>query len=372
MQHRSAATTGNKQRPQTTGGDWAELLLAWYQRGARPLPWRTAPSPYRVWVSESMLQQTQAATVVPYFERFLQHFPTVHHLANASDDAVMKQWEGLGYYCRARNLLAAARIIVAEHAGCLPATAAELQRLPGIGPYTAAAIASIAFGEHVPVIDGNVLRVMARLRAIAQDIRKAAVRQAIQKELEAVILAVSPGDFNQALMELGATVCRPRAPQCRICPLTQECAAFRQNRTAELPVRHRRGRTPHYQVAVALIFDDCGKLLITKRPQHKMLGGLWELPGGKQEKGETLQQTVVREVKEETGLDIVCGRAIAPVRHAYSHFTVTLHPFLCRIAGPIDVAESTFCAEWVSPPELDHYAFPRGTRKVFAVAGVTR
>ena len=344
-------------------------LLHWYRRRRRDLPWRVTGDPYRIWVSEILLQQTQVETVRPYYERFLRRFPTVESLAAAPLDAVLKAWEGCGYYARARNLHKAAQQVVA--AGRLPRTAAEWRELPGIGAYTAAAIASIGNGEAVAVIDGNVERVLARVLRERRVIKTAPVLKRLRRIAdslisEAVAARFAPGDFNQAMMELGATICRPRSADCARCPLNSECRA--RSALADvtvLPRKAPRRVTPHYQIGAAVIRRN-GKILITQRPLDGMLGGLWEFPGGKQHDGETLEQCVAREIREELAIQIDVGAHIISVDHAYSHFSITLHCFDCRVrAGRIrKLGVAAF--RWVTTAELDQYAFPKADRVVLA------
>ena len=341
---------------------WTARLLAWYRAAHRDLPWRRTGDIYAVWVSEVMLQQTRVETVIPYFERFLARFPTVASLAAAPLQDVLKLWEGLGYYGRARNFHRAAQRVVAEHGGRVPAEYAPFRALPGVGDYIAAAVLSIAAGRPLPVVDGNVLRVWARFRGIAEEVRAAGVVRRIREELQAAIPADAPGDFNQALMELGATVCTPVSPRCPACPMAAECAAFREGRTAELPVRSARPAVPHHRIAVGVIRRRDGRLLIQQRPPEGLLGGLWEFPGGKVEPGETPAEAVRRECREEAGLDVTVEAELAEVRHAYSHFSVTLHVFACRASGR---ARGGRTRRWVRSAELDDYPFPAANKKFF-------
>jgi A/G-specific adenine glycosylase len=310
-----------------------------------------------------MLQQTQVETATPYFRRFMRRFPSVRALARADLQAVLKAWEGLGYYARARHLHRAAREVAGARHGRLPRSAAELRTLPGIGDYTSAAIASISFGEAVPAVDGNVLRVFARFLGIADDISRPPARRKIGEHLTVNIPADVPGDFNQAAMELGALVCRPAGPRCTACPLRRWCVARRDARTADLPVRSRRGAGPHYDIAAAVIRRG-NKVLIARRRQDRMLGGLWEFPGGKRHPGETLAETARRELIEETGLEISVGALLCETRHAYTHFSITLYAFDCRPirgrARPLDADE----LRWVPVERLRDYPFPAADREI--------
>lgn len=255
----------------------AEALLAWYDAERRDLPWRRTRDPWAIWVSEVMLQQTRVETVVPYFERFLARFPDPGALAAAPVEAALALWSGLGYYRRCRQLHAAARAVAAAGGG-IPRRAAELERLPGVGPYTAAAVASIAFGERAPVLDGNVARVVARLRAETDDPARAAARRRLLAGAEALLSAARPGDSNQALMELGATLCTPRAPACPRCPLVGGCRATAAGRPETYP-RPRRRAAPVREQQVAAVVERAGRILLVRRgPDESQLAGLWELP----------------------------------------------------------------------------------------------
>jgi A/G-specific adenine glycosylase len=350
---------------------WVERLLAWYAANRRPLPWRNTPDPYRIWVSEIMLQQTRVDTVIPYFARFLKRFPTVNALAAADPQDLLKVWEGLGYYSRVRNLQKAARELTTRRPGGeFPRRATDWRALPGVGDYTAAAIASIAFREPVPVVDGNVLRVFTRFWGIADDIRAPALRGRLAKRLCRILRAspgakANPGDFNQGMMELGATVCQPRQPHCALCPLQPDCVAYRDNRTTEFPVKSRRAPVPHYDVAIGVVWRR-GKVLIQRRRPTEMLGGLWEFPGGKREAGETLADTVVRELREEAGLTVRVVSEYGTLTHGYSHFRITLTAFACEfVSGRVRLAAAD-AHRWVKPAELSAFPMPRANQRVLA------
>ncbi len=355
------ATSPRRNRPELK---WPARLLAWFETSKREMPWRTEPVPYRVWISEVMLQQTRVETVIPYFERFLARFPDVHALAAAQPQEVLKLWEGLGYYRRARMLHAAAKEIVATNDGKLPREPEALRRLPGFGPYTAAAVASIAYGVAEPVVDGNVLRVGARLFGSDEDITKSATHTALTERLRPALEASGdPGTFNQALMELGSLVCVPREPRCDTCPLRNDCVARREKRTAELPVKAPRKARPHKHIAVGVCWRR-GKLLIGRRRDDQMLGGLWEFPGGKIESGESPEQAAVREVAEETALTVEPCGTYAHVEHGYTHFTVTITAIRCRVLKGRTRARSAAELRWIHPSELAEYPFPRANQRI--------
>lgn len=338
------------------------LLLRWFAQEARDLPWRQTRDPYAIWVSEIMLQQTRVEAVIPYFGRFLKAFPTVQGLAAASQDRVLKLWEGLGYYSRARNLHQAAKVIVNQRSGEFPRTLEAWRSLPGVGSYTAGALASIASGLATPAVDGNILRVFSRIFEVAESIDKTSTRTRIWELASVLLPRRRAGDFNQALMDLGSCVCIPRKPRCQACPVKAWCAAMVSGRQDELPIRKVKKSVPHQTIVVAVIRKN-GRYLIGKRPAGGLLGGLWEFPGGKVEPGESHDQALVREVIEETDLEVRLGRKIAVVDHAYSHFTVTLHVYACEaVAGK---AKACYHSDlkWVLRGRLKEYAFPTANRR---------
>jgi A/G-specific adenine glycosylase len=344
----------------------AGCLLAWFALSARDLPWRRERTPYRVWVAEVMLQQTRVETAVPYYGRFLARFPTVQALAQSPLEEVLKIWEGLGYYARARNLHAAARQVADQYNGRLPDTFEELLALPGVGRYIAGAVASIAFGRDVAAVDGNVRRALSRVFGIREDV----TRVAVQRELEALATDLLPqgqaGAFNEALMELGATVCLPRAPHCDGCPLCDLCRAYAQGQPEALPVRRPRKRVPHHDVAAAVIIRADDRVLVAQRRADDMLGGLWEFPGGKREPGETLPECLVREIREELGVevDVTEGEPLIGIKHAYTHFRITLHAFRCQLVSGEPRCLDCAAFRWVDVAELDALPMSVVDRKV--------
>ena len=313
-----------------------------------------------------MLQQTQVATVQPYYERFLRRFPTVEKLARARLDSVLKLWEGLGYYSRARHLHQAAKLIVTQHGGHVPRDKNELLGLPGIGAYTAGAIASIAFGQREPVVDGNVTRVLCRLFRLRENPKQAAVHREIWLLAQRLLPASRVGDFNEALMELGAEVCLPRTPRCDECPLAGTCQARRHGEEATLPVRTPRKRIPRHVIAVGVIYRN-GRILIDRRKPEGLLGGLWEFPGGKKEPSETLEQALHREVREELGIRIRIQRSLIALDHAYSHFRIRLHAFECAYLSGTPQCLGCDAFKWVRPRDLRRYAFPAANGKIIEV-----
>jgi A/G-specific adenine glycosylase len=290
-------------------------LLAFFDASARDLPWRRSGDPYAIWISEVMAQQTRLDTVIPYWERWLQRFPDVGALADAPLDDVLKEWEGLGYYSRARNLHAAARLIAERHGGALPGHYEALRALPGIGDYTAGAVSSIAFGVRAPVVDGNVRRVLARLL----DDPAPAPRR-LREVAASLVPGERPGDFNQALMELGSLVCTPRSPQCDSCPVAAHCAARAAGTQLDRPCTERKQPTPAYDVATVIIRARDGTVLITRRPGTGLLAGLWGFPGRELQPGEAAAPAAAGLATALLpGVELGEPRRIGSIRHAFSH-----------------------------------------------------
>ncbi len=337
-------------------------LIDWYRKNKRDLPWRKTTDPYKIWVSEVMLQQTQVDFVLSYYARFVVLFPTIRNLAEASLDHVLKAWEGLGYYARARNLHRAAKQIVALNRSCLPEHYADLLSIRGIGPYTAAAVASIAFGETYAVVDGNVVRVLSRLFKIA-DVPAKYGRAKFTRLAEQLLPQDCPGDFNQAMMELGALLCTPAAPNCSDCPVNELCEAYRtMTDPSVLPVKAPRKKIPHVDVVVGIVWKE-GKVLVKRRPPHGLLGGLWEFPGGKVAKGASKTNCLKQKIKEKFNLKIKESKPFMSVKHAYSHFKITLHAYQCQVEKGRIKAQSIEW-KWLSPEELTEYPFPKANKKV--------
>jgi A/G-specific adenine glycosylase len=308
----------------------AQALLRWYRDHARDLPWRRHRDPYAVLVSEVMLQQTRVETVIPFFRRWMDRFPTIEALAEADREQVLALWEGLGYYRRAHSLHRAAQLVVREYDGALPNDPVELERLPGVGRYTAAAIAAIAFNVDAIALDGNLRRVLSRLIDLDLDPRTA---QGERRLLEAGRALLPPGrgaDFNQAMMDLGALVCHPADPFCGQCPIAKDCLARKRGTQALRPLKRAKASIPHHLVAAAVLRRN-GRVLIGRRPEGELLGGLWEFPGGKAKPGEELETCLRRELREELGVKVRVGPVIGVYKHAYTHFRVTVSAFECEL-----------------------------------------
>jgi A/G-specific adenine glycosylase len=336
---------------------FARALLSWYDEHRRDLPWRREASPYRTLLSELMLQQTVVATVVPYFERFVARFPTIAALAAAPEDEVLAAWSGLGYYRRARNLHRAAGVVCAQHAGALPADEEALRALPGIGEYTAAAIAAIAFGARTFPLDGNGARVMARLHAVDEAIDRPQVRARLRALGQALVPARRAGDFAQAVMELGALVCVPGTPRCAGCPVRRWCVAAREGRIGELPVRLERRAKRLVRLACAAV-ERGGRVLLVRRPAGTLLGGTWALPAAEADRAEDDEAACGRALASIGLVRAGAAHPVGVVRHVFTHRDVTAFVFRVSATG-----RPRGDVRWASPAELDALAVSSFTRK---------
>ncbi|MEN3000395.1 MAG: A/G-specific adenine glycosylase [Armatimonadota bacterium] len=336
-------------------------LREWFQRAHRPLPWRATRDPYHIWVSEIMLQQTQTATVVPYYERFIQRFPTVQALAEAPLEEVLRYWEGLGYYARARNLHRAAQI-VAQQGGELPREVERLRELPGIGAYTAGAIASLAFNQPEPVVDGNVTRVLARLLWLKGNLKALRAQRTLYELARQLVDPEEPGVFNQALMELGSTVCTPTQPRCTECPLQSLCAAYQRGEPTAVPEPI--PARPSVQVVdvSALIWRE-GQLLLAQRPPSGLWGGLWEFPRATRNGCETLE-TVALRAAQKVGIYAEPVRLLGHVRHVVTYHSIRLYGYLCLFEGGAARSEEYVALRWVTPDAIDAYPLSAPQRRL--------
>jgi len=355
----------------------AQRLVAWHALHQRDLPWRHAPAgereAYAVWISEIMLQQTRVETVVDYFQRWMARFPTIDALAATDQQDVLKAWEGLGYYARARNLHKAAQQIVAEYGGSVPSDRRTLLTLPGIGDYTVGAILSLAFNQHEPILDGNVKRVLSRLADIAQPITETETLKLLWRLARTLVEAApagTAGACNEAIMELGALICTPANPRCLICPVNLLCRAAANGTQGERPVIPPKKQTPHYDVAAGIIWQGDpyqSRLLIAQRPPDGMLSGLWEFPGGKLEAEDAdLRACLQREIREELAIQIDVGEQLTTVRHAYTHFRITLHAFHAQYVSGDPQALGVADWRWVTLDDLAAFPFPVTDQKIIA------
>jgi A/G-specific adenine glycosylase len=340
------------------------LLLDWYKKNKRDLPWRKTRDPYRTWVAEVMLQQTRVDTVIPYYERFLKRFPDVRALARARVDSVLKAWENLGYYSRARHLHEAARVVARQFGGEIPSEMENLRKLPGVGAYTAGAILSIAFGRRFAAVDGNVIRVLARLFAIEDPVDGSKAKKRIWGIAERLVPASEPGHYNQALMDLGSGICTPRSPTCPACPLAAVCKARKKGNQELIPAKKRAAAVPHREAAVALIRNDRGEILLVKRPGRGLLGGLWSFPGGALKEGDALSSGLRRLLREELDLKAIPGREMLSVEHGYSHFSITVHVFPCTIRGAIPDSGGDAQLRWFGLKGMSRLAVSRLEEKI--------
>ena len=341
-------------------------LLEWYRANRRDLPWRVvngeAVDPYRVWLSEVMLQQTRVETVLRYYARWLERFPTLQALADAPLDDVLKAWEGLGYYSRARNFHRAVQEVAQRRGGRVPGDPVAFGALPGVGRYTRGAVMSIAFGHAEPVVDGNVRRVFARWTDDPDP-----APDALWAMASALAPGESPGDLNQALMELGATVCTPRNPRCGACPVAGACLARIRGTQEERPARKKAKPLPHEDTAVAVIERD-GRLLLVRRPANARLGGLWAFPWAVRHPGESAAAAAERAAREGLGMEVEAGDELGAVEHVFTHVRATYHAIVCRVIEGEPRAIGYDALAWAAPDEVRGYALPVAQQRIAALA----
>lgn len=354
----------SKLLPASEAADFVQSLLLWFRQTGRDLPWRKTYDPYHVWISEIMLQQTQMDRGVIYFKRWIQRFPDVGAVARADLQEILKYWEGLGYYARARNLHRAAKLISSELAGQVPCDYQQLLTLPGIGPYTAAAIASVAGNQDVAVVDANVTRVYTRLFDIAQPVKEVPTKTRLAELARDLLPSGQARLYNQALMDLGGLVCLPKNPRCPMCPLVPFCKARQERTVGERPVLGKPDKTIAVEKVAAIIRHEKG-IFIQQRPMAAVWGGLWEFPGGEVEGGGG-ETEVVRQVLRETGLVVRVVRPLVTVEHSYTRYRITLHSYLCDLVenSGEPALRSAVAWRWVAMDELRRYAFPAGPRKI--------
>ncbi len=338
--------------------DFSSKLIKWYLTSARDLPWRRTKDPYKIWISEVMLQQTTVSAVIPYYERWIKEFPTVYDVAKAPLEKILKSWQGLGYYSRARNIYKSAQMICSDFAGRLPDQPQDLKKLPGFGPYTIGAVLSIAFGKRYPIVDANVRRVFMRFLAL-EGFADPSQDPKILDFLEEVLPQKNLSAFNQALMELGALVCRNREPLCLLCPLRENCQAYKKGIQEIIPTPKKK-EIKNIEVAIGILKKN-GKYFIQKRPSKGLLADLWEFPGGKIEKGETPKEALRRELKEEIGIEIETANPLMDIVHFYTQFRVKLHVFACETKS---YPKNNITRKWVSLRGLSQFPMPSGSAKI--------
>ncbi len=338
-------------------------LVSWFKKEQRDLPWRKDSDPYRVWVSEIMLQQTRVDTVIPYYEKFMETYPTIESFAVADEEAVLKIWEGLGYYSRVRNLHAAVKEVVEQYGGQVPNTKEEISKLKGVGPYTAGAVLSIAFGLPEPAVDGNVMRVMSRILLILEDIAKASSRKIFEAAVGELMYERDPSSFNQALMELGALICTPTSPACLLCPVREHCQAFAEGVEESLPIKTRKKSTKHEDLLAAVLQNEKGQYLIRKRPEKGLLANLWEFPNVKNIPMVHARTVLADYVKKELDLQATIeSDTFITVNHIFTHLTWTVDAYVGQVSGTI-VNDDTLV--FVYEEELERYAFPVSHQKIW-------
>ncbi|NLX18266.1 MAG: A/G-specific adenine glycosylase [Desulfobulbus sp.] len=342
-----------------------DRLLTWFAKHQRPFPWRTTYRPYHVWIAEVMAQQTQMERVVLYFQRWVEQFPDVEAVASAPEQKILKAWEGLGYYTRARNIHRTALYLVSSRGGEIPSDYQQLLALPGIGPYTAAAILSIAFNQPYPLIDANVERIFSRLADIDSPLKNAATRKQLTTMAGTLLDREHPRDFNQALMELGALVCTPKKPVCADCPLRMQCRAHRADTVEFRPLPTARGKKIDIVMACCILHKD-DRIFIQQRLPDDIWGSLWEFPGGRLKEGESPVEGALREIREETGWQIKQLNFLATVTHFYTRYRVTLHGFhgILHPSCPKPVLTAASQYAWVTLSQLSQYPFPAGHRQL--------
>ncbi len=336
-------------------------ILHWYEEVKRDLPWRRTRDPYKIWVSEVMLQQTRVETVIPYWNRFIELFPTIEQLAEAPEPNVLKAWEGLGYYSRVRNLQKGAQVVRDKFGGRVPDTLDEISTLPGVGPYTAGAILSIAYDVDVPAVDGNVFRVLSRIFLIEEDIMKPKTRRTFESLAEFLIPPGRAASFNQGLMELGATICIPKNPRCHACPVQAKCRAQEEGIQEQLPIKEKK-KPPRPVDMTAALLRDGDRVLIRRRPESGLLAGMWEFPGGERLEGMTLEESLTAHLRDAFGVQANPRSLFAQVQHTFSHLQWDMRVYECALtAGQVREQEDV---KWVAISDLSTYTFPVAHGKV--------
>tara|TARA_Y100001960_G_C14704537_1_gene843614 strand:- start:151 stop:1218 length:1068 start_codon:yes stop_codon:yes gene_type:complete len=336
-------------------------LFEWYNLQSYEMPWRNSKDPYKIWISEIMLQQTQVNTAKPYYLAWMKSFPTVKSVACADIDNILKVWEGLGYYKRAHNLYESSKIILNQFNGNIPDNYKDLLSLKGVGDYTASAILSIAYNKPYPVFDGNIKRIISRLYKLKN---KNDILVKSKKTISQCMKYIDSGDINQSFMDFGREICTPQNPKCDICPISLQCKSYHSKQVNLYPPKEKKPKKPTYDVAVGLIWKN-SKILISKRNKNKLLGGLWELPGGKKNRKENLRECLKRELLEEIDIEIKIDEKIGKIKHSYSHFGIHMTGYICNYKKGIAKALASEEIRWINFNEISNFAFPRATIKLF-------
>ena len=336
-------------------------LLLWYEKSNYYMPWRETNDAYKIWISEIMLQQTQVQTVVKYYNKWLQAYPTIQSVSSANIDSLLKLWEGLGYYQRVHNIHEASKMIVKKHKGKVPDTYDKLIELKGIGDYTASAILSIAFNKQYPAIDGNLKRVISRFYALSNSTN---MLQTFKDKVLLFMKNKNSGDVNQALMDLGREICTSHLPKCSVCPVSSSCIAYSTNQINKFPEKTPSKQKPSFDVIIGMIYKK-NKFLISKRNNKGLLAGLWELPGGKKRIKENNRDCLKREIKEELDIDINITKKIGEIKHQYSHFKINLIGYHCiyKAGKPKPITSNGL--KWITKKNINSFAFPKSTIKLF-------
>ncbi|WP_078429133.1 A/G-specific adenine glycosylase [Alkalihalobacterium alkalinitrilicum] len=342
-----------------------EQLVNWFEEHKRDLPWRKTRDPYRIWVSEIMLQQTRVDTVIPYYNNFIQKFPTLQDLAFAEEQEILKAWEGLGYYSRVRNLQAAVREVAEEYGGKVPDTKEKISQLKGVGPYTAGAVLSIAYNKPEPAVDGNVMRVISRVLLIEEDIGKVKTRTIFERALSKMISKQKPSEFNQGLMELGALVCTPKSPGCLLCPVREYCRAYHAGKEKSLPIKEKKTKVKAKDMAAIVLRNNTGEVLIERRPETGLLAKLWQFPNIETIKDAKQQHESLREyLKTEYAMTVEVGEIVQKVKHVFSHliWSISVYEGTILSEKPIDNDN----IRWVNENSIESFPFPVSHQKIIA------
>lgn len=336
-----------------------DALVSWFLEEKRDLPWRKTKDPYKIWVSEVMLQQTKVDTVIPYYERFIAKYPSLESLANAKEEELLKEWEGLGYYSRARNLQAGVKEVVEAYDGIVPKTRKEISTLRGVGPYTAGAVLSIAYGVPEHAVDGNVMRVLSRVLFIKEDIAKPKTKKIFEEAVMELIDEENPSAFNQGLMELGAVICTPTKPKCLLCPVREYCTAFFEGMQEQLPIKTINKKTKIHKVKSIVIEDNTGRILLEKRPSKGLLANMWQFP---MIELPTSAHTVEEVIEHDYGVEIVKGQELIDFKHVFSHLVWELESFEAKLR--VEKELSSTC-KWFTKEEIDELPMPVPVLKIW-------